>query len=682
MRRKQLTALLLLTGALAGCAGMHSTQPDPGGALAEGESGEAGSTDGEGNPGAGSGAETITRGEEGTGAGVSDDPAAGLDNGAAVGEERTQAGQEQESVLPLRLCRGGMVLEDEEAFYLCTTEQIRRIQRKDGVSRILWERVSDPDQIFSYMEGSGILLGEYLYFLEEGQREPDGQEGRAFSVIRTDGSGYRRLAQLEDYPLALSFFDGGLYLEWAGGYTLCCPVERDGSPAGDEASGEMIRETHLVNVPQGYTPASVRRAGSSYIGAVESRELYGFYLLKNQDMEAVIVDPQTGEEKPVPTEGILRSLNQDYLLFTDYKKDREEVYLTDVKNLETRFLTSFDSREWSESMILDMDRDYVYVALESAEGNPPGDTVYKKIDLETGESTELFRRSRWVGMEGRDSLYSKAMAIEDGWIYYADVRDYKMYLMGRNLARPQEAVLLGNPLYESGIGQVGTVERYFERVYSQQQPDFVLAEMDLERLTVYERFQGAARINQFLTRYQEDIISYEKDAQDIKWREEEIASWEGEDIPPALSYSYTSRISPITFFDGDRFSFRQMDYDYIGGVHGMPYWAGFTFNLHTGERLGLSDVIENSEQELKDIVVRYFEEYMAQSPDGFWDDALTVVRDRTDLSSDFYLREDGICFYFGPYMLSSYAAGFQQVTIPFEEFEMKIPVTEAEKGAF
>ncbi len=106
----------------------------------------------------------------------------------------------------------------------------------------------------------------------------------------------------------------------------------------------------------------------------------------------------------------------------------------------------------------------------------------------------------------------------------------------------------------------------------------------------------------------------------------------------------------------------------------MPLWVGFTFDLHTGQRLLLSDVIGNSEEELKEIVVRYFDACISEAPEEFWEDALTVVREGISLASDFYLEEEGICFYFHPYELAAYAGGFKTVTIPYEEFAMKIPI--------
>lgn len=104
------------------------------------------------------------------------------------------------------------------------------------------------------------------------------------------------------------------------------------------------------------------------------------------------------------------------------------------------------------------------------------------------------------------------------------------------------------------------------------------------------------------------------------------------------------------------------------------YADGKTFDLQTGKQLTLNDVIGNSEEELKEIVTAYFAEMINQNPGNFWDNAVESVREWTDLESTFYLTEEGIKFYFEPYVLASYAAGFQEVVIPYSEFEMKISV--------
>ena len=104
----------------------------------------------------------------------------------------------------------------------------------------------------------------------------------------------------------------------------------------------------------------------------------------------------------------------------------------------------------------------------------------------------------------------------------------------------------------------------------------------------------------------------------------------------------------------------------------MPCARGFTFDLQTGKRLNLSDVTDNSEEELKRIVTGHFAELIGKDPDAYWSDALEVVEEATGYEADFYLTEEGICFFFGPYELACYAMGFQSVVIPYEEFEMKL----------
>lgn len=48
------------------------------------------------------------------------------------------------------------------------------------------------------------------------------------------------------------------------------------------------------------------------------------------------------------------------------------------------------------------------------------------------------------------------------------------------------------------------------------------------------------------------------------------------------------------------------------------------------------------------------------------------MQETVNMESEFYLTEDGIVFFYGPYELACYAAGFQEVTIPYEEFDLRI----------
>lgn len=674
MKRKQFAVLLVLTAILMGCGSVGTSEKntDMAGAEADAEP--------EADAGLGSDAD-----------GSEDTKENGQEDGKEVsGTEGREHDSGQESVLPKGICYGQTVLEDEEAVYCCGMEQIRRIEKEDGKTRILWEKTADGEGSSFSMEGNGILLGDTLYFLEQGLGDEDGGYGRGLSAVRTDGSGYHRIAEPEDYPDSFYYYDGALYLE-AYGALWRCPVTAGGSIP----EGEKIKEVYLENLPEGYSTLNIWHGGNRYMGAFESFITFGCYLMENQDMETVAIDPETGKEKVLPVKGRLQAATSEHLLFSDYGEDgREELYLLDAHLLDTlfsgtdasgpssgeteafggRLLTVYEKENYQSGMVvLAMDQNNVYIVAENPAGDPQEGSIYEAVSLETGEHRELFRIGRQLGLEGRYPFYIRRMTFRDGFVYYADSQDYKVYLMRRSLEDTEKAETIGDAFYDSGISQVGRVENYFERVYSETVPDFVLAEIDIERLVVDEKFEGAQEINRIFMEYQETVIDYEKNQEDIKWREEELEASLAEGMTPySLSYSYSSYPSEIYYFDGDRFSFLQMDYDYTGGAHGMPYWEGFTFDLHTGKRLLLPDIIENSEEELKEIVVRYFDEYMSKTPDRFWEDALKTVEDSTGLSSRFYLTENGITFYFEPYALSSYSEGFQEVTVPYEEFKLKI----------
>ena len=106
----------------------------------------------------------------------------------------------------------------------------------------------------------------------------------------------------------------------------------------------------------------------------------------------------------------------------------------------------------------------------------------------------------------------------------------------------------------------------------------------------------------------------------------------------------------------------------------MPFWVAHTFDMETGEELGLSDIVADDENVLKEIVVRYFTDLYNEEPDAYWEDAVDVVRESVSLQSPFYLNEEGIVFYFGPYELAPYAGGFKEVVVPYIEFDLKIVV--------
>ena len=584
---------------------------------------------------------------------------------AGCGKEKAKEAFPQEE-------KSCLIEEDSDYLYLCGSYQLLKLNKATGESTVLWENKKDFEGLDYrlYSDGQGFLFGDRIYFIEAYRDEELGSECKALSVICTDGTGYQRLHQLDSYSSgSMVLLDDELYVdapdEEGNAGWLCYQFQEDGSLS--ESSRPELEEL----VRQGYSQLSYTDNGRRKLLMPEAEEKFGYLVLRDENYEVVKVDPKSGEEEKLPAELLqMEAYNEGNFLCVAGNK----LYLVDSKTLQINKTIQYDNSV-SYIDVITTDEEYAYVTyVTEDESEHTQKCVFEKVSLETGDRSVIFEQEQMVGVGAEFSIYLSDIVVKNGYLYYAGAEDYQLYMMRRSLANPSEEEKLGEAFYDSGIGEVGTIQSYYERTYSRTMPDVLLTETDLEWLQVDEKFAGADKINRYLEEEQNKNIEYENG--NVEWMEEMIKEY-GED---GISHSsYSSTLSEIAYFDGRYVSFCQQEYDYQGGAHGMPLWIGLTFDLETGERLSLPDVIANSEEELNSIVTEYFAEYINGNPEEFWEDALDVVRDEICFESDFYLTEDGIKFYFHPYALSSYAAGFPEVTIPYDEFEMKISLQSGEK---
>lgn len=584
---------------------------------------------------------------------------------AGCGKEKAKEAFPQEE-------KSCLIEEDSDYLYLCGSYQLLKLNKATGESTVLWENKKDFEGLDYrlYSDGQGFLFGDRIYFIEAYRDEELGSECKALSVICTDGTGYQRLHQLDAYSSgSMVLLDDELYVdapdEEGNAGWLCYQFQEDGSLS--ESSRPELEEL----VRQGYSQLSYTDNGRRKLLMPEAEEKFGYLVLRDENYEVVKVDPKSGEEEKLPAELLqMEAYNEGNFLCVAGNK----LYLVDSKTLQINKTIQYDNSV-SYIDVITTDEEYAYVTyVTEDESEHTQKCVFEKVSLETGDRSVIFEQEQMVGVGAEFSIYLSDIVVKNGYLYYAGAEDYQLYMMRRSLANPSEEEKLGEAFYDSGIGEVGTIQSYYERTYSRTMPDVLLTETDLEWLQVDEKFAGADKINRYLEEEQNKNIEYENG--NVEWMEEMIKEY-GED---GISHSsYSSTLSEIAYFDGRYVSFCQQEYDYQGGAHGMPLWIGLTFDLETGERLSLPDVIANSEEELNSIVTEYFAEYINGNPEEFWEDALDIVRDEICFESDFYLTEDGIKFYFHPYALSSYAAGFPEVTIPYDEFEMKISLQSGEK---
>lgn len=571
-----------------------------------------------------------------------------------------------------------VIQEDEDFIYICGTLRLVKIDKETGESEILWENTElcDNDKMYIYFQGSALLLNDKIYFVEQWA-----YGAKALSVIRTDGTGHEKVAEFAGHSMLLQ--DGILYVADRNN-TVCYKVYEDGT-LSEAINREEIEAAD--SFPEESTKISYYDNGYRVLLASESIKKFGYAIYGYNKLEEKYkltkVIPETGELLDMSQFGNdYEASNSRYLLISSYGRGS---WLVDAETLEGREFVDCSLPD-SGVTVITMDEDYVYTVSEvSEEGQVQ--YVYEKISPETGERSVICKReqSKVWQQDIMDTV------VKNGYLYYVKEIDYNLYLMRRNVEDPSKEEILGEALFDSGISEVGTMEVYRENagktgrfIGGSEKAVELIIEIDLKWLQVDDRFPGAAKINECLAEDQRQNIAYEKAwlddliTEDEEKPKEESAAEEkkNEEEDLTFHFSYTSEFSEIAYFDERYLSFYQSEDDYQGGVHGMLYRIGHTFDLQTGARLVLEDVIANSEEELKDIVTKYFEKEILANPDPgyYWSDALDTVREWTDLESDFYLSEKGISFYFGPYALACFAAGFQEVTIPYEEFKMKIPV--------
>ncbi len=556
-----------------------------------------------------------------------------------------------------------VVVEDEESVYFCGWEHILKWNKADGSTQKIW--VSDKEHIggdsYMYSYERGILLGDKLYFIERWDETSwnnlESGTRQALSVVNTDGSGYRMIAEVvEGEEAQLLLLDGILYYaqETATKALKGYVVDNDGQLLAD--AGQV--RTEPVNIPEGSIEISYTNNGTRYLTAVESAYRFGYYLLRDTDYSLCVINQETGE-KTLLSDKVGNStpvaFNSTQFLFRDYTENF--LYLVNNRTWEKEVLIPIDG----DANIIGMDEEWIY--WQRYDENME-QYFYERITLDGTLTEGLFEIDSFYGMAEDSPWYLMDITVLGDYVYYVGSQDYKYYLMRRNMTEPWEEEVLGDAFYDSGIGRVGTITAYRENIFSDITPDLILATTDLEWLVVHEHFPGAAKINAILDAEQEANMDYERNVA------KDMEEWAAD----GMNASISSRVSPIFFFNERFISFTQQEYEYSGGAHGMPYWIPHTFDLHTGEELSLSFFVANEEEEFKDIVTEQFIKMYDVDPLLYWDDAVETVREFVDFDSPFYLKEEGLVIYFGPYDLAPYAAGFVEIVVPYEDMELFVPI--------
>lgn len=402
-------------------------------------------------------------------------------------------------------------------------------------------------------------------------------------------------------------------------------------------------------------------AGESWYSQLPTlgESLNRYHAIWTTDEEGALwnIDITTGEMKEYKNSNqTIVTVQEPYAITMAYEEDQYQFYLW---NLETKENTKWFS---GQEYYLDSDENGAYFGVQVDGENPVTKYEYFTWD---GQKTELFEAPQVDGMRDETATGVTNFSLIDGTIYYQYGENGKMYLMARELRQINTVIRLGEAYLDKNYESYGHVERDAYAVPFTEDTSKTLINIAYEQFVFDGDTDATKKINQTLTEIKNANVT--SNINQAKQDEEYLQEEEGIE-----TYSYTSSIDEITKLSDRYISLAVSEYIFCGGAHGMPIRNYYLFDLTTGDRLFLEDVVSESEDEIHAIVASYFQEMYNKAPDAFWPESVETVKSSAGYHDMFYLTKDQIVFYFAPYDLAAFAYGFVDVSVPMSEFNLKI----------
>lgn len=145
-----------------------------------------------------------------------------------------------------------------------------------------------------------------------------------------------------------------------------------------------------------------------------------------------------------------------------------------------------------------------------------------------------------------------------------------------------------------------------------------------------------------------------------------------DDKRPFIAPYTDSSIIIITRSDKNVLSYTSDFYSFTGGAHGIYGKYGTTYDVKTGKKLELTDVVDAKEADLIPVLKEKI--LSTGDPDDFddLDENLANYSMTGQNGFNWFLDFDGIHFYFGPYEIAAYAVGDTDVVIGYDELPGKV----------
>lgn len=169
----------------------------------------------------------------------------------------------------------------------------------------------------------------------------------------------------------------------------------------------------------------------------------------------------------------------------------------------------------------------------------------------------------------------------------------------------------------------------------------------LETPVFQEEGKGYQKINAFFEQMESDFFSPENEDLTSLWEEPEWAGFE-------QRVEYSARVLLQT----EKLVCVQMSVCHVTG-RAFDWTDSYTFDVETGERLMLSDLVEESEDEALSMIWTTLES-LDEADTLFWSD----VKEKALDDYDFFLQNDKVILAFDPYEIAAGSLGCFDIPLP------------------